>query len=77
MRWRVMRGQGCVADGCPLVASPHPFPNPSPGGRGALGVAYWQASQLSGFSSEQATAASGVGTLTVDLAMRVAGLERR
>ena len=47
---------------------------------------YWQASQLSGFSSEQATASSGVNTfsgaacepwLIVVLAILVAGRERR
>jgi hypothetical protein len=43
---------------------------------------YWQASQVSGFSSEQATAAESLaspetGGFTVVLAMRVAGRERR
>lgn len=38
---------------------------------------HWQASQASGFSSEHATAACGEMTLTVALAMRVAGRERR
>ena len=45
--------------------------------------AHWQASQLSGFSSEQATrrrggrSASAAGVSTVAFAMRVAGRERR
>lgn len=44
---------------------------------------YWQASQASGFSSEQAMASSGLNTLagaaalTVVLAILVAGRERR
>ena len=38
---------------------------------------YWQASQDSGFSSEQATDAVASGVSTVALAIRVAGRERR
>ncbi len=50
----------------PLLIRGHPC-NPWP-------KCYWQASQASGFSSEHTTA---VVSLTVALAMRVAGRERR
>ena len=54
-------------------------------GRGRLDYSYWQASQLSGFSSEHATASTAVYSgfaasatpLTVALAIFVAGRERR
>ena len=52
-------------------------------GRAALGRGHWHASQVSGFSSEQATAASGAAsaagalTATVACCIRVAGRERR
>src|SRR5690606_16924300 len=67
------------------VVSPYPHPSPSPEGRGA-GSDYWQASQASGFSSEQAMASSGVYSFfgastvvlsTVAFAIFVAGRERR
>jgi hypothetical protein len=48
---------------------------------GPGGGAHWRASQLSGFSSEQATAAvsffDSVGVSIVAFAMRVAGRDRR
>ncbi len=90
-------GRMRVRVSCDVWASPNPHPQPlsptgttfgSPMGEGS-GAVYWQASQYSGFSSEQNTAAvacscsaTGAGFAagaadTVVLAIFVAGRERR